>query len=486
MSKRKLTEEEINDVLDFLRPGQVTNLLNLKEVIKRKQYCLLSQQLSQVEIYPHKIPQLKQWIYRDYITSQVEPGYMAGIHAAASLGEPITQQTMKTFQSAGVSDVTTLQGVPRIEELMHASKSIKYPTMSFIYRIPQSESSCELSPTSRESNLYSLDEIRLKANWQNYIKAALEERYVFDLLDGEPDIVKDQYISLSKDEKEWYDLFAKVYAISNFEEIVKSCQWSVRFFISKQEMYIHKITLQRIASLIEEEYEDVFCVYSPEGLAIIDVYLLTSISPARSTSKIGALSHTKEEEYIIMRDVLIPRVKILHISGVKKIEEVIVKGDNMREPMSSNSLIELSVQTVGSNMKEIFTHFINGIDYSTVITNNIHEVYNTLGIEAARQAIIDELTKVFTMGQGQMDDIVHLELLADTMTNKGIIVPITKKCVNLNSGPLTRASFEQSTENLAIAARKGEIENMQNISACSMLGQYSTIGTGLCELISKI
>lgn len=62
--------------------------------------------------------------------AQTEPGHAVGAVAAQSIGEPGTQMTLKTFHFAGVAGMTITQGVPRIKEIINASKEIQTPVIT--------------------------------------------------------------------------------------------------------------------------------------------------------------------------------------------------------------------------------------------------------------------------------------------------------------------------------------------------------------------
>lgn len=56
----------------------------------------------------------------------MEPGSAVGALCAQSIGEPGTQMTLKTFHFAGVASMNITLGVPRIKEIINASKNIRY------------------------------------------------------------------------------------------------------------------------------------------------------------------------------------------------------------------------------------------------------------------------------------------------------------------------------------------------------------------------
>lgn len=65
-----------------------------------------------------------------YMKAQTEPGHAVGAVGAQSIGEPGTQMTLKTFHFAGVAGMSITQGVPRIKEIINASKVISTPVIS--------------------------------------------------------------------------------------------------------------------------------------------------------------------------------------------------------------------------------------------------------------------------------------------------------------------------------------------------------------------
>ena len=100
---------------------------------------------------------------------------------------------------------------------------------------------------------------------------------------------------------------------------------------------------------------------------------------------------------------LADKVRDLQISGIKGIGKVIIRKDDA----------EWIIHTEGSNLKEILD--MDGIDHVRTTTNNIHEIGEVLGIEAARQSIINEAQNTLSE-QGLSVDVRHIMLVADIMT----------------------------------------------------------------------
>lgn len=168
------------------------------------------------------------------------------------------------------------------------------------------------------------------------------------------------------------------------------------------------------------------------------------------------------------------KIKKTKICGMKDIREV--------RPVRRGG--EFIIITAGSNFKEILEQ--DFVDTSRTITNNIFEIAAVLGIEAARQAIIHEVTKVIE-NQGLTVDIRHFMLVADTMCQGGIIKGITRfGVISEKSSVLAKASFETPIKHIINAALVGEEDFLTSVVENVMLNQPVPIGTGLPGLITKV
>lgn len=160
--------------------------------------------------------------------------------------------------------------------------------------------------------------------------------------------------------------------------------------------------------------------------------------------------------------------KIKGIAGIKR--AVINKDGNL-----------WSIITEGSNLKDVLE--INGVDATKVRTNSILEIADVLGIEAARNSIIDEAYR--TLSEAGLDvDIRHIMLVADLMTNDGQVKAIGRHGISgKKSSVLARAAFEITTPHLLHAAMNGEEDNLEGVAENIIVGQPVTLGTGAVNLI---
>ena len=123
------------------------------------------------------------------------------------------------------------------------------------------------------------------------------------------------------------------------------------------------------------------------------------------------------------------------------------------------------------------------IDYKKTISNDINEIYDLLGIEAARNALYAELSSVISDAELYVN-YRHIALLVDTMTNKGYLLSIDRHGINrVDIGPLAKCSFEETTDMLVKAGIHSEVDKITGVSANIMLGQIPPCGTGDAQIL---
>jgi len=123
-----------------------------------------------------------------------------------------------------------------------------------------------------------------------------------------------------------------------------------------------------------------------------------------------------------------------------------------------------------------------GVDPTRTVTNHVHEIAKTLGIEAARNALINEAMGVLEE-QGLDVDIRHIMIVADIMTSTGEVRQIGRHGISgQKSSVLARAAFEITVPNIVAAAVKGESDPLRGVTENVIVGQSIPIGTGLVDL----
>jgi len=181
--------------------------------------------------------------------------------------------------------------------------------------------------------------------------------------------------------------------------------------------------------------------------------------------KIYAKPKKPEDHKKLMRKIISQQVK-----GAKGVERVLVTEEKG----------EWVIRTDGSNLPKILETI--GIDPTRTITNHVHEIAKTLGIEAARSSLIQEALSVLEE-QGLEVDIRHIMLVADIMTATGEVKQIGRHGISgAKSSILARAAFEITVPNIVDAAIKGEADPLLGVTENVIVGQSIPIGTGLVNL----
>ena len=166
------------------------------------------------------------------------------------------------------------------------------------------------------------------------------------------------------------------------------------------------------------------------------------------------------------------KIRDMRLKGVPNIERANVQLDDKTG--------EYYLSTIGSNLARISD--MEGIDRSRTYTNNIIEIYEYLGIEASRQAIVNELQATLDGARLEVD-VRHLLMVADVMTSEGEVRAIGRHGVSgTKHSILARAAFEVTVNHLLKAGIIGERDNLTGVAENIIVGQPISLGTGSVEL----
>lgn len=432
--KRFLNAKEIEWILDFIPlnpmiPPETSASINrlTKEGIR--------EQLIAVEIYPELIHELKKEVCRHYYDSQIQVGESVGILAAQSIGERNTQSTLNTFHKCGQAEKQVTQGVPRFQELLNATKA----------------------PKNVNCKIYFKEKMKAIQDLRNHVNHTIASLTMTDLCEKIT-------IKMNQEEKDWYEAFEVLY-----NDTFAGHKHCINLKVKKNIMYKYRICLEDIVMRIEGEYKDLYCVFSPESVGEIDVYVdMTKIS---FTEKQLMFVTEENKEEIYMEECVFPLIEKMLVFGVKGIENIYFllekKGEEDEEWM---------LETDGSNFRELLGHPL--VDNTRLHSNNVWDVYENLGIEAARLFLLSEFESIM-----EGINMCHIKLLVEKMTFTGTISSISRYTLRKDeSGPLSKASFEESVDHMVKSAFAGDIEKTRGVSASIICGKRASIGTGVVEL----
>jgi len=165
-------------------------------------------------------------------------------------------------------------------------------------------------------------------------------------------------------------------------------------------------------------------------------------------------------------------VKSASLKGIPEIDRAVIKRIDRNEYV---------IYTEGSNLAEVLK--IDKVDKKRTTTNSILEIFEVLGVEAARSSIIREASRTLEE-QGLTVNIRHIMLVSDLMTNDGDVKAIGRHGISgRKSSVLARAAFEITSAHLLRAAIMGEEDKLEGVAENIIVGQPVTLGTGAVKLV---
>ncbi len=168
------------------------------------------------------------------------------------------------------------------------------------------------------------------------------------------------------------------------------------------------------------------------------------------------------------------KLKDTVLSGIKGVRQVVV----------ANRGREYVIIAAGSELKEVLE--FKGVDKNRVTSNDVHDVAAVLGIEAARQTIINEITAVINSQNLDINER-HLKLVADAMTSSGVVKGVTRMgIISDKASILARATFETPDKQFINATIQGGRDELSSVIENILLNQPIPVGTGLPGLLVRV
>ena len=410
-------------------------------------------------------------IVKYYKSSLVAPGEMVGMIAAQSIGEPTTQMTLNTFHFAGVASKSNVtRGVPRIEECLSLTENIKNPSIT-IYLKEEQQTNKQIA----QELMYNLEYTKVKDITKN-VSIYFDPDNNNSLIPEDNNIIQqhNKFIEMMEDTVQLKE-----------KEISK---WVIRFEFDKEEMLDRNISIDDVHYIISNGYKDeISCTYTDFNSDNLIFRIKLEEKSYKSKKQMVNNVLDQSDEIYLLQSVQDNILNNVIIKGIKNISKVnLRKITNSKVLEGSNYITQESwvLDTVGTNLIEILSR--DDIDYSRTVSNDIMETYKVLGIEAARQTILNEVLEVIQF-DGTYINNHHVSMLADRMTTNKKLVSIFRHGINNDDiGPIAKASFEETPEMFIRAAKHAELDNMRGVSANVMCGQQGYFGTSIFQLLLDV
>ncbi|VWU50820.1 DNA-directed RNA polymerase III subunit RPC1, putative, partial [Hepatocystis sp. ex Piliocolobus tephrosceles] len=451
-------------------------------------------------IHEYKFINLKQvylFIYfniHKYFKYISTPGDAVGSISAQSIGEPGTQMTLKTFHFAGVASMNVTLGVPRIKEIINASSIIQTPVLN----IPL--------------------EVNDNYNFALMIKSKLEKTTVKDICC----YIKENYtnrgicLSLKLNEELIRKLFLNIDAYTVEDVILKQTHINK---IKINKIYIHVVNKYKLHISLKN---DEFLFFQLENLkqGLLDLLIYgnkeirrciikkeevevtceeNKLNEADLSNKVDLPEEMKKNKTTKIElddiDINNPNFSIINIDNIcdEHIEKYNNNNNNISIVSNKKDNIEIE-QKKEKKKKTIYSILVEGnalsyvlglegVNFMNTTSNHVINVFQVLGIEAARVTIINEIKKCVEAYSIDID-IRHIMLLADIMTFTGDILGINRFGIQkARHSTLMLASFEETNEHLFVSSFFKNIDEINNISESIIVGKNIPIGTGSFQLL---
>lgn len=243
---------------------------------------------------------------------------------------------------------------------------------------------------------------------------------------------------------------------------------------------IEKTTLLDIAD-IETDIVNMKVIVHPDSIKMEqkDISMEQIRERLNKDRRLRGLVNIEGDQLVISSDE--PSFKKLQ-AIVQATRDAVIQGvDGIERAILRKQTNEYVIYTAGSNLRDVL--MTDKVDKTRTTTNSIQEIYDVLGVEAARNSIIHEAYRTLEE-QGLTVDIRHIMLVADLMTNDGDVKAIGRHGISgRKSSVLARAAFEITATHLLHAALTGETDYLDGVAENIIVGQPVTLGTGAVNLV---
>jgi DNA-directed RNA polymerase II subunit RPB1 len=385
-----------------------------------------------------------------------------------------------SFHHSGIATLSSsLQGVPRMQELLSVSKKPKTPQM-IIYLTPEYMSSKDMAnKIGSHIKHTTLGDIRgrinvyydPKPNEKGGIMEKDNVKHVFFHHKGSRTSCQSDYAGLPWLFRIELDREKMLEKEVNLLEIKsKFCSWWEKRFTEPKSMkkeekkVINKITQIAVLSNTDNDKEPILHIR----------FNVKDVDKEKDRFDLATI-----DSFI---DQIIDKFKLKGINGISDIpsipeERVLIYNQETGNIDKSQQYV---IYTAGVNLTDI--RYLTGVDLTRTISNHVIEMYNTFGIEIARAILLREISNAYERAGGEVN-YQHITMIVDQMTSTGSINSVDRHGMNKSDNdPLSRASFEKTVEQMLIAAVYGETDHMKGVSSRIMAGCVIKGGTGYCDL----
>lgn len=413
-------------------------------------YELTSKNIEQFSLSEKMVCELCDEIKRRVFHARISPCEMVGHLAAESISEPATQLTLDSFHSCGQAskNIHTSSGVPRLKELIEVTKNLRVPSITAPF------STCVTS-----------DNVETLAS-------SLSICYLKHV------VAKTEVLSSRKDQEK-YGL--KDRQIIELDEAFRNAsthkkrqsKFVIRFELNRLKLIERSLTCFQVAEAVERWGDE-----DPTSKLFVEC---SDPNMERWVLRVFVLH--KDSMYQV-RDFCSSMINHVCLGGIPAIRRTAIQKVIQSRENTKTGAIEKEerymVITEGSDLRTLLK--VEFLDWKYMYTNDIHEILEVLGLEAAIAVLFKEIKDVLTFGGTTVDDR-HVETICNIMTFRGYLMPLTRHGINrVDNGVMARASFEENKEMFELAGF-GETDYLQGPIEQIAVGRPPTVGSGGVDIM---
>ena len=405
---------------------------------------IITKHLDQVQLYGNKecIDAFFTIIREAFYRSSIAPGNMVGFKATCAIGESSTQDVLDAFHQSGTSNKTSSSGLARLSELTNLTKKPKVNGGSFKH------GGLSLEKESKVENMQYVNSIRNQFEYRTF--ADFCDITIEKLSEDEPTNEFEKMLKIHQvhTKPDWFDTWIKVFEV---DEPDLSEGFVIKCTVKPEFMYRYKVSLLDLVDKLD--IEDYFSIASPPDENVIYIYPNYQVDLPKSIN--GDLENWR---YLYTRDVCVADISKTRVCGLPGISQIFYSQENV-------------VDYQGCNFRDLMRN--KNVDFESLSTSSVWEVYENLGIDAAYIFLFEE----FSNCMAKKLNPSHFMLLARTMTNEGILTNVTRNGISEKVGILTKASFETPVDNIISAAIWSKNDDTESLAASYFLGVVGKYGT---------
>lgn len=383
----------------------------------------------------------------------------------------LVHNTLNTFHYAGIGSMGSANsGVPRVNEILSATKNIKTPQTKIYLEdnVRRNEVVAkQISNTVKFANIAT-------------VRQRLDVYYDPNPMESEGFMKEDNVLN---------PYYKSRPTKNSCQKSIKGLPWLIRIVLDKEVMIEKGITLLDIKTKFCDFWEHRYA--HTKGIKKEDKKILEKIQQC------AVLSNSNNDTVPVIHirfdmadfnfstitgfiEIFVDNLKLKGVTGVNKILGVYETPtvDMNNEDQTVEQYKELVIVTSGINMDRI--RYINGINVNKTTCNDIVQTFHEFGIEAARALILLEMNIVF---KTEYVNYQHLSMLCEIMTNPGFLASIDRHGIGkLDVDPYQQASLERPVLKILEAAMYGEVDSVRSVASRIITGQVVKGGTGMCDL----